>query len=313
LYSDFKIGLIRKYIDSIWFSCFGVKGASARERFYEPTEPYILESLEEDTIRQNERSLVPSNELFFFLSASNLQALCETMPDPIKKTSDDKEAILVAVHWIGVFMTSCLYPQSKRLALEMLLKIGQASSMEVRLQFVLPYVLQMFDDESSKVKAKAVHVAVEMFKDIMDQAHLTVLSATDYKVFDNYILPAFVRLKNECAKDSYVHHVFVSCLPLLAQIGHRFLEMSVGSRFQRNFKHKAPIPVMEDSTQHEEEDDDNLSQHLFSQSEFLLTNPHHMSRQTIVTQDRQVEVKAEKPHKHYDHQEVFSKSFDLKL
>lgn len=130
----------------------------------------------------------------------------------------------------------------------MLLKIGQASSMDVRLQFVLPYVLQMFEDENSKVKAKAVHVAVEMFKDIMEEAHLTSLSATDYKVFDNYIFPAFKRLKNEFAKDSYIHHVFVSCLPLLAQIGHRFLELSVGSRFQRHFKHKAPTLVMEDST-----------------------------------------------------------------
>lgn len=110
LYSDFKIALIRKYIDSIWFSCYGVKDAAAKERFYEPTEPYILESLEEDTIKQNERNLVPSNELFFFLSPQNLQALYETMPDPIQKSADDKEAILVAVHWIGVFMTSCLYP-----------------------------------------------------------------------------------------------------------------------------------------------------------------------------------------------------------
>lgn len=55
-----------------------------------------------------------------------------------------------------------------------------------------------------------------MFKDIMEQAYLPTLSATDYKVFDNYVLPAFLRLKNESARDSYVQHIFVSCLPLLA-------------------------------------------------------------------------------------------------
>ena len=86
--------------------------------------------------------------------------------------------------------------------------------------------------------------------------------------------------------------------------------MSVGSRFQRHFKHKAPTLIMEDSTQHDEEEDDNLSQHLFTQSEFLLTNPHH--RQTVVAQERQVEAKPEKPQKHYDQQEVFSKSFTIK-
>lgn len=86
-----------------------------------------------------------------------------------------------------------------------------------------------------------------MFKDIMDKAYLTTLSATDYKVFDNYILPNFLRLKNDNAKDTYVQHVFVSCLPLLAQIGHRFLELSIGSRFQRHYRHKNnQVPGEED-------------------------------------------------------------------
>lgn len=89
----------------------------------------------------------------------------------------------------------------------------------------------MFEDENSRVRAKAIQVAVNMFKDIMDKAYLTTLTATDYKVFDNYILPAFLKLKNDSSKDAYVQHVFVSCLPLLASIGHRFLELSIGSRF----------------------------------------------------------------------------------
>jgi hypothetical protein len=62
----------------------------------------------------------------------------------------------------------------------------------------------MFEDEHSRVKAKAIYVAVNMFKDILDKAYLTTLNSTDYKIFENYILPAFLRLKNECAKDTYV-------------------------------------------------------------------------------------------------------------
>lgn len=74
----------------------------------------------------------------------------------------------------------------------------------------------MFDDENSKVKAKAIEVAVLMFEDVLDQAYLTTLIATDYKVFDNYILPAFLKLKSESSKDQYVQHVFVRYLPMLA-------------------------------------------------------------------------------------------------
>lgn len=42
----------------------------------------------------------------------------------------------------------------------MLLKIAMESPVDVRLQFILPYVLQLFDDENSKVKAMAIYVAV---------------------------------------------------------------------------------------------------------------------------------------------------------
>jgi len=32
------------------------------------------------------------------------------MPKDFKTSHDDKEAIIVAVHWIGAFLTSCYYP-----------------------------------------------------------------------------------------------------------------------------------------------------------------------------------------------------------
>lgn len=52
----------------------------------------------------------------------------------------------------------------------MLYKMAIESSVDIRLQFILPYVLQMFEDESSKVKAKAIEVAVMMFADVLDKA-----------------------------------------------------------------------------------------------------------------------------------------------
>ena len=63
---------------------------------------------------------------------------------------------------------------------------------------------------------KALEVAVYMFGDILDQSDATTLTPTDYKIFENYIFPAFVKLKNENAKDTYVLLAFINCLPLLA-------------------------------------------------------------------------------------------------
>jgi hypothetical protein len=48
----------------------------------------------------------------------------------------------------------------------------------------------MFEDKQSKVKAKAIEVAVMLFEDIIDnQDSEHHLGSTDYKVFDNYIWP----------------------------------------------------------------------------------------------------------------------------
>ena len=71
----------------------------------------------------------------------------------------------------------------------MLLVIGRASSLDIRLQYVLPYVFKMFDDKQSKVRAKAIEAAVMMFENIIESQEAYHLSSTDYKVFDNYIMP----------------------------------------------------------------------------------------------------------------------------
>ena len=45
------------------------------EGFNEPIEPFVFERLREDTIKQYEAYLVPSNELFVFLSKDNLEMM----------------------------------------------------------------------------------------------------------------------------------------------------------------------------------------------------------------------------------------------
>ena len=55
----------------------------------------------------------------------------------------------------------------------------------------------MLEDECSKVKAKAIEVCVLMFEDILKETNVKPLSPTDYRVFDNYILPMFIKMKGE--------------------------------------------------------------------------------------------------------------------
>lgn len=76
--------------------------------FSEPIEPAVFERLRDDTIKQYEAYLVPSNELFWFLSTERMEDPESTVAFQV--TQDDRDAIIVVVHWIGVFITSCYYP-----------------------------------------------------------------------------------------------------------------------------------------------------------------------------------------------------------
>lgn len=88
----------------------------------------------------------------------------------------------------------------------------------------------MFDDKQPKVQAKAIEVAVKMFESLIDSDEHCTLSTTDYKVFDNYIMPQFQKLQKNYKDILMVQMTYTRYLPLLAKIGHRFTELSVASR-----------------------------------------------------------------------------------
>ena len=68
----------------------------------------------------------------------------------------------------------------------MLLLIGRESSLEVKLQLILPYVLKIFDSgddkpkQQSKVIAKAIEVAVMLFENLITCEKMHTLSNIDH-------------------------------------------------------------------------------------------------------------------------------------
>jgi hypothetical protein len=86
----------------------------------------------------------------------------------------------------------------RRCGLEMLLMIAKESSLDTRLQFILPYTLRMFDEKQKqqpKVIAKAIEVAITMFEDIVSNSKMYRLNNTDHQIFSSYIMPHFTRLQ----------------------------------------------------------------------------------------------------------------------
>lgn len=227
---------------SIWRACFDSKATllEVQKKFLEPIEKTIFEKLREDNIEDHNEVLIPRQgpaggdedgsryhvEGFDFIKIND----GEESKELAEIGKADKESAIILIHWIGTFINTCFFPQTRRCALEMLLVIAKVSSLETRLQFILPYVFKMFEDKQSKVLAKAIEVAVLMFKDIVDSDLAYTLSTTDYKVFDHYIMPQFTKLQKSHKDDQLVQVTWTRYLPLLAKIGHRFTELSVRSR-----------------------------------------------------------------------------------
>jgi len=149
-------------------------------------------------------------------------------------TEEDKQSIVTIVHWIGMLMPTCFYPQTKLVGLEMLLRIAQNQSFEVRIKEILPYVIKVIENKNqSKVQIKAIEVLVQMFEDILNSDRQIVLQAMDYRTFSSYIMQAVINLQNESKNDILVQRTLALNLAKLAQIGYAFLEISVSSRIHK--------------------------------------------------------------------------------
>lgn len=72
-----------------------------------------------------------------------------------------------------------------------------------------------------------------MFEDILDCTEEIYVRPADYIVFNAYILKEFLELKNTDKNDLNIQLVFAKNLAKIAQLGHRFLEISVGSCLKR--------------------------------------------------------------------------------
>lgn len=143
-----KISLLRKFMPSIWRGCFDSKLATLdiQKKFFEPIERIIFEKLREDNILEYNSVLIPSSSQFEFIGPQD-----EGQQLDFEISEEDKDSAIILIQWIGTFIGTCFFPQTRRCALEMLLVIARASSLEIRLQYILPYVFKMFDDKQSKV------------------------------------------------------------------------------------------------------------------------------------------------------------------
>jgi hypothetical protein len=164
----------------------------------------VFDLIREDDINNHNRILIPSCSLFEFIEQDSIS------PHKWDIMQQDKESASIIIQQIGTFIETCYFPQTKRCALEMLLLIGRESTLEIRLQQILPFVLKIFetgDDkprQQSKVIAKAIEVAVMLFENLITCEKMHMLSNIDHQVFANYIMPQFSKMLKHHKDDQLI-------------------------------------------------------------------------------------------------------------
>ena len=113
-------------------------------------------------------------------------------------------------------------PQSKLLALQLLLRFSRYLDDEARLQRLVPYVVALLEgpDQIASVRASAVRV----LRDVLGE--VTKFPASDADLFPKYIFPTLQKLPTD--PEELVRIAFAESLASLAETSRRFLEIAQG-------------------------------------------------------------------------------------
>ena len=102
LFSDLKVALIRKYMPSIWRTCFdsNLSPAQVNQMFYEPIERTIFEKIRDDFVVDHNDVIIPrAEDIDQFTFVGHEDAL-----EPFQQGAEDKASSIVVINWLGTFI-----------------------------------------------------------------------------------------------------------------------------------------------------------------------------------------------------------------
>lgn len=132
--------------------------------------------------------------------------------------SNEENGIVIILSLICSSLRHVQTPESKLTALYLLRSLGRFTSDEVRLQRLIPFLLEILDDSSAAVRALALRTLTYLLS-LVESFPLS-----DANIFPQYILPMMGSFPSD--PDEMVRIAFAGCLPQLAETSRRFLEIS---------------------------------------------------------------------------------------
>ncbi|OQR91864.1 phosphoinositide 3-kinase regulatory subunit [Achlya hypogyna] len=129
-----------------------------------------------------------------------------------------QNGIMIILSLLCSSVRHCGVPQSKLTALQLITRLGAFADDEVRLQRLVPFVMEVLDDSQAAVRAEAIRCVTSLL------SLVRLFPLSDAAIFPQYILPALQHFPAD--PEEMVRIAFAECLPTLAEAARRFLEIS---------------------------------------------------------------------------------------
>ncbi|OQS04052.1 phosphoinositide 3-kinase regulatory subunit [Thraustotheca clavata] len=129
-----------------------------------------------------------------------------------------QNGIMIILSLLCSSVRHCGVPQSKLTALQLITRLGSFANDEVRLQRLVPFIMEVLDDTHASVRAEAIRSITSLL------SLVKLIPLSDAAIFPQYILPALQHFPSD--PEEMVRIAFAECLPLLAETSRRFLEIS---------------------------------------------------------------------------------------
>nr|CCA18528.1 phosphoinositide 3kinase regulatory subunit putativ [Albugo laibachii Nc14] len=161
------------------------------------------------------RGSSPSNSSPLDCNRSDLNAISSMK---LRAWGPEKNGAMIILSLVCSSLRHVQVPESKRTAIYLIHSLGRFTSDDVRLQRLVPFLLEVLKDSVASIRALAIRTVTF----ILDM--VTSVPLSDASVFPQFILDAMNPFPFD--PDESVRIAFAECLPQLASTARRFLELT---------------------------------------------------------------------------------------
>jgi len=210
---DKKIGLLNVYFKQI----IRIILKEETESLENSINPLLLQEIREDNAFKD--LWIENCPLILDLTNKSLNGLKQ------KENEFDysrQESIFIVLNWIITCLLNCKYSTSKISGIELMVRLSEYLPDLIKIQITLPYLIKLFQDQSTQVKIYSLMETLEM----LTQIEITELPPSELKFFDCYVFPAIISNFHN-TKDVTLLLIFIENISRFIELEEKFSEINV--------------------------------------------------------------------------------------